>query len=296
VTTRSPAAAENARIVLEYRDAFSSFEPGRYEPFLAEHPAYHAGMNHKMGRTAFHQNTGAGRVLYPHGALRQEDLRVIADGDWVAVLSEREAITNSGAHYENLYGMFYEVRGGFVQTQVELMDFRVSTALFDLTALGPELMGGGRPAVPSMAVDLEQLAAERAAGSAGAAAKATVVDYLRAFMTFEPECFEPFLGPEPSHQVGMSRRQGRSGFREIARIGRTLYPGAPADQRYHALLADGSSVAALVSMRALTNAGVEYENLYGMFFELDAGLITSMVELLDDRVAAAAFDLSALDG
>jgi hypothetical protein len=95
VIPRSAVAAENARIVLEYREAFSTFEPERYEPYLAEHPAYHAGMNHKMGRMAFHHNAGAGRVLYPHGALRQEDLRVIADGDWVAVPSPSRARRNS---------------------------------------------------------------------------------------------------------------------------------------------------------------------------------------------------------
>jgi hypothetical protein len=36
---------------------------------------------------------------------------------------------------ENLYGLFFEVRDGEIQAQVELLDFRVSTEMFDLSAL-----------------------------------------------------------------------------------------------------------------------------------------------------------------
>jgi hypothetical protein len=40
-------------------------------------------------------------------------------------------------NYENIYGMFYEVVDGRIQTQVELMDFRVAQEQFDLSALSP---------------------------------------------------------------------------------------------------------------------------------------------------------------
>ena len=53
----------------------------------------------------------------------------------VAVLLKRRAETNKVDDYENIYGMFYEVRDGKIHTQVELMDFRVSTEKFDLSVL-----------------------------------------------------------------------------------------------------------------------------------------------------------------
>ena len=47
-------------------------------------------------------------------------------------------------------------------------------------------------------------------------------------------------------------------------------------------------------MRARTNEGVDYENLYGMVLDVHDGKVVSMLECLDDRVAEAAFDLAAL--
>ena len=47
----------------------------------------------------------------------------------------RRAPTNKVEDHENIYGMFFEVRDGKIHTQVELLDFRVSTEMFDLTAL-----------------------------------------------------------------------------------------------------------------------------------------------------------------
>jgi hypothetical protein len=49
-----------------------------------------------------------------------------------------------------------------------------------------------------------------------------------------------------------------------------------------------------MSMRARTNAGVDYENLAGLFLDVHDGTIASMVEGLDNRVAEAAFDTTAL--
>ena len=127
----------NKAFVLEYMDAFRTFDPDRYFPYLAEQPTYMAGMNIRQGRDAFKANTDAGKLLYPNpDAAENEILAVIADGDWVAVLLKRRAETNKVKDYENIYGMFYEVRDGRIQTQVELMDFRVSTEKFDLSVLG----------------------------------------------------------------------------------------------------------------------------------------------------------------
>jgi ketosteroid isomerase-like protein len=277
-------------LVRRYRDAFSSFDPARYEPFLAPEPTYHAGMAMRRGRAAFHQNTGSGRVLYPFGALRSTERRVIAEGDWVAMLLEREAITNKGAHYDNVYTFFFEVHDDTIATQVEILDFRVSTDKFDLSALGPELRSPAEARVPSA---VAALPAEDDR-SAPAEAKRTALAFLDAFLSFDPARFEHLLGVDPLHQVGMTKRTGRQGFLDIARAGRILYPDGIASRTHHVLVSDGRTVATLMSMRARTNAGVDYENLYGLFLDVHDGAIVSMVECLDNRVAEAAFDTTAL--
>jgi ketosteroid isomerase-like protein len=289
MTTMNSAAA-NVELVRRYRDAFSTFEPERYEPFLGADPVYHAGMTMRRGVGAVHQNTGSGRVLYPYGALRSAERRCVAEGDWVAALIDREAITNNDAHYENIYAMFYEVRDERITTQVELLDFRVSTAKFDLSALGPELRVPGVQAPPAQRA---LLPADDDA-SPDAADKRTVLGFLDDFLSFEPDRFVHHLVTDPLHQVGMTRRTGRDAFVEIARFGRALYPHGIAARVHHVLIANGGTVATLLSMRARTNKGVDYENLYGMFFDVHHGRIAAMIEVLDGRVAADAFDLVAI--
>ena len=129
-------AEANRAFVLEYMDAFRTFDPEVYFPYLAENPTYMAGMNIRTGRDAFKANTDAGKLLYPNpDAAVNEILAVLADGDWVAVLLRRWAVTNKGEDYENIYGMFFEVRDRKIHTQVELLDFRVSSDKFDLSVL-----------------------------------------------------------------------------------------------------------------------------------------------------------------
>ena len=126
----------NRALVLEYMDKFRTFDPQQYFPYLAESPTYRAGANTYQGREAFKRNTDAGKLLYPEpeGAIN-EMLAVLADGDWVAVLLVRRAKTNKVDDYENVYAMFYEVIDGLIHTQVEMLDFRVSTDKFDLSVL-----------------------------------------------------------------------------------------------------------------------------------------------------------------
>lgn len=134
----SEQTERNKALVLEYMEAFRTFDPDEYFPYLAEEPVYMAGMNIRRGRDAFRANTDAGRMLYPDPAsATSEHLAVIAEGDWVAVLLKRTARTNKLDDYENLYGMFYEVIDGKIRTQVELLDFRVAQDKFDLSVLEP---------------------------------------------------------------------------------------------------------------------------------------------------------------
>jgi ketosteroid isomerase-like protein len=281
---------ENLAFVRRYRSAFATFDPDVYGPMLAYDPVYHAGMTMRRGRAAYHPNTGSGRVLYPYGSLRSTERRIIAEGDWVAVLTDREAVTNKQAHYENVYAMFYEVTDGRISTQVELMDFRVSNDKFDLSQLGPELRAPGVQAAPSQRS--EAPSAEDT--SSAAEAKRVALSFLDAFLSFDPDAFEDMLVADPLHQVGMSRRTGRGAFREIAGIGRQLYPHGIRERVHHVLVSDGRTVATLVTMRATTNRDVEYENLYGMFLDVVDGRVVSLIEALDNRVAVDAFDLSVL--
>lgn len=127
---------ENKAFVFEYLEAFRTFDPAIYDPYLAEEPLYMAGMNINRGRDAFHRNTAAGKLLYPRpDEATNEYLAVMAEGDWVAMLIRRTAPTNKVEDYENIYGMFFEVKDRKIHTQVELMDFRVSTEKFDLSVL-----------------------------------------------------------------------------------------------------------------------------------------------------------------
>ena len=50
----------------------------------------------------------------------------------------------------------------------------------------------------------------------------------------------------------------------------------------------------LLKRRARTNKVDDYENLYGMSYEVIDGKIATQVEILEFRVAADKFDLNAL--
>ena len=85
---------------------------------------------------AFRANTEAGRLLYPKPdeAVVKHEV-VLADDRWVSVLLTRRAVTNKREDYENVYAMFFEIVDGKIQTEVELLDFRVAAEKFDLSVL-----------------------------------------------------------------------------------------------------------------------------------------------------------------
>ena len=129
-------ADRNKALVVEYLEAYRTFDPQRYEPYLADEPLYRGGHERPTGRDAFRANTEAGKLLYPRPdeAVVEHEV-VLADDRWVAVLLTRRAVTNKGEDYENVYGMFFEIVDGKIQTQVELLDFRVAADKFDLSVL-----------------------------------------------------------------------------------------------------------------------------------------------------------------
>ena len=126
----------NKQIVLDFLDAFTTFDAERYEPFLAEDPVYQVGMTVHQGRAGFADVARFGRILYPNGQDRRTVRYVAAEGDVVAMLVTIDATTNSGASYTNDYALFFVLEHGKIKLQVEILDFRVSADKFDLSALG----------------------------------------------------------------------------------------------------------------------------------------------------------------
>jgi ketosteroid isomerase-like protein len=130
---------ENKALVLEFIEALGSFDPERYEPYLADEPVYWVGLNRQVGRAAFRANTEAGKVLYPDpSAGSTERLAVLAEGDWVSILQLKTAPTNRVPDYRNIYAVFCEVVDGKIATQVEVLDSVVAAEAFDFTALRGE--------------------------------------------------------------------------------------------------------------------------------------------------------------
>ncbi|MCU1375978.1 MAG: nuclear transport factor 2 family protein [Actinomycetia bacterium] len=124
--------------------------------------------------------------------------------------------------------------------------------------------------------------------------KQVVLDFLEAYTTFDPAVYEDFLTEDPTYQVGLTMHPGRQGFADVARFGRILYPTGQDRRTIHHIVAEGDTVAVLMTVEATTNAGKAYRNDYGVFFVLDGGKIAKQVELLDFRVSSDLFDLSAL--
>ncbi len=124
--------------------------------------------------------------------------------------------------------------------------------------------------------------------------KAIVLEYLDAFRTWDPARYEPYLTEHPVYQVGMTVHEGRKGFADVAHFGRTLYPNGQSGHTYHNIIAEGDSVAILMTVEAVTNKGADYRNIYAVVFDLEDGRIARQTEILDFRVAADKFDLSAL--
>jgi ketosteroid isomerase-like protein len=124
--------------------------------------------------------------------------------------------------------------------------------------------------------------------------KQVVLEFLEAFTTFDPAVYEPYLTENPVYWVGMTRHEGRAGFGQVAHYGRTLYPNGQESREIHHIVAEGDVVAVLMTIKAITNAGKDYENTYAVHFELDDGKIASQVEIMDFRVSNDKFDLSAL--
>ena len=95
--------------------------------------------------------------------------------------------------------------------------------------------------------------------------KAFVLEYMKAFGTFDPDVYYPYLAENPTYMAGMNIRQGREAFKANTDAGKLLYPKPDEAVNEHiAVIAEGDWVAVLLKRRAETNKVKDYENLYAM--------------------------------
>lgn len=115
-----------------------------------------------------------------------------------------------------------------------------------------------------------------------------VLEYLKVFRTWDPAQYERFLTDDPVYRVGETEHRGKEGFARVARYGAELYPNGTSPE-IQGVVAEGDSVAVRMVMRAVTNKGVDYENTYLLWFDLDDGRIAAQWEIMDFRVTAEKF-------
>ena len=118
--------------------------------------------------------------------------------------------------------------------------------------------------------------------------------FLEAFGSRDPERYLPFLSEDPTWRVFHSERKGRDAIVALGKVAAQLYPSDYA-REIQCVIADGDRVAVQSILRAVTNAGLDYENYYVMLFEFAPdGRIDTVWEYLNLVYANERFDLSAV--
>ena len=119
--------------------------------------------------------------------------------------------------------------------------------------------------------------------------------FLDAFGSGDPQRYLPFLSDEPTWRVFHSERTGREAITALGDLAQRLYPTGY-EREIQSVLVDGSRVAVQSILRAVTNAGRDYENYYVMLFEFASdGRIDTVWEYLDLAYAGPRFDMSVAD-
>src|SRR3954470_23064121 len=113
-------AARNKQVVLEFLDAYTTFDPAVYERYLTEHPHYQVGLTQHPGREGFAEVARYARLLYPTGQDRRTIHHVVSEGDAVAVFMTVDATTNAGKSYTNDYAVFFVLEDGRIAKQIEM--------------------------------------------------------------------------------------------------------------------------------------------------------------------------------
>ena len=119
----------NQQIVLDFLDAFASYDPDKFLHFMTDDPTWRVFQNERRGRPAIRELAAIAVGLYPTGAAR-EIQAVVSEGDRVVVQSILRAVTNKGEDYENYYVLIFELRDGRIHTVWEYLNLVYAQSKF----------------------------------------------------------------------------------------------------------------------------------------------------------------------
>lgn len=120
-------------------------------------------------------------------------------------------------------------------------------------------------------------------------------DWLDRFSSGDPAKFEHLVEPDAYYKVGHNEYHGLEGFLEIAKYTRFLYPNG-SDLQITDAIAEGNKIACQVTVKAITNAGLDYENFYAVIMILsENGLIAEQYEFPDTAYALTKFSYEGME-
>jgi ketosteroid isomerase-like protein len=119
----------NTQIVLDFLEAFATYDPDKFLPFMTDDPTWRVFQSERRGRQALVELAAIATALYPTGAAR-EIQSVVSEGDRVVVQSILRAVTNKGEDYENYYVLIFELRDGRIDTVWEYLNLVYAQSKF----------------------------------------------------------------------------------------------------------------------------------------------------------------------
>ena len=119
----------NQQMVLDFLEAFGTYDPEKFLPFMTDDPTWRVFQSERRGRHAIAELAGIAAGLYPTGAAR-EIQAVVSEGDRVVVQSILRAVTNKGEDYENYYVLIFELRDGRIDTVWEYLNLVYAQSKF----------------------------------------------------------------------------------------------------------------------------------------------------------------------
>jgi ketosteroid isomerase-like protein len=260
----------NRRQVIECLQAFARWERASYEQYLADEPQVRVGHAVLSGRESLGALAAAGARLFPDG-IEVVVESTVAQGDQVGVDLRVQGVTAGGAQYENLHAVVFELdQAGRI------------TRAFDHSDTAHAVDALGLPPLDAPDADLAFDPVPRNVQ--------TTIAFFSAFLTWEPAQYERYLTDDPTYQGGRTVLTGRAGFRSIAALGRHLYPDG-LDWEIESIFGEEQRTFLRLTVRAVPNRGIPYENHYAMSFDFDDdGRISSQREYTDTAYARERFD------
>lgn len=121
--------SSNQQIVLDFLEAFGTYDPDKFLSFMTEQPTWRVFQSERRGRQAIAELAAIAAGLYPTGATR-EIQAVVSEGDRVVVQSILRAVTNKGEDYENYYVLIFELHDGRIDTVWEYLNLVYAQSKF----------------------------------------------------------------------------------------------------------------------------------------------------------------------